>query len=75
MTCKGHALCGALNGYDIQMHMAILHCCRAIRARGCSALTLLLAMLFRQLQSSQRALQRLWSDGCQLDRLCFESIP
>jgi hypothetical protein len=40
---------------------------------GCFAWILLLAVLFMLCQGSPRALQRLWRDGCHLDRLCCES--
>ena len=41
---------------------------------GRFAWTLLLAVLFMQYQGSPRALQRLWRDGCHLDRLCCERM-
>src|SRR3974390_2954133 len=42
--------------------------------RGGSAWTLQLAVPFMQLPGSRRAIQRLWKDGCQLDRLCCERL-
>ena len=42
---------------------------------GCFAWTLLLAVLFLQRQGSPRDLQRLWRDGCHLDRLCCGQVP
>ena len=37
--------------------------------------TLLLAVLLMQCQGSPRTLQRLWREGCHLDRLCCERVP